>query len=702
MRQFLSYEAAGVTPVEFFEIWNGVNGSDPSYSFVDYDGASFIPRPGYTALAGLMSDVKSIAQPAITSYSASTLSSVAVYSGTFPLLTMHMVGAREGAKANSDALVLWQLTSCSQGNSCWFSINLGAGGPVTVNIPSGMSVTAVRNLTTTADVSYKQNGQQISFNVADDPIEILTDPTSADIPTSSRPLLQQTSLKLQANPGSSSYGSQVLITALVTPSTSKSKSTDNEVVSFFDGATPISSGRLASGVVSINTTSLTVGTHNLRAVYGGDANFGGSSGALSFNVGTASSNLTFQPVADQVYGTATVGVSAKSLSTGATTYSVVSGPARVTGLSPSGATLTLTGAGQVVVKATQQATASYAALTAQTSFTVAQATPKISFLPIATQTYGNRAVYVTAGSASRGAFTFSILSGPAKISGNAITPTGAGTVVIQATQAAVANYTSATATTSFNVLLKTPQMSMKSIATQVFGAAPAALSATSTSTAPIVYTIVSGPGAIVGNTVAIQGAGAIVVQASQAATTQYSAISARVHFNVNTASPKLTLGSLATQTYGGPAISLQTNSLSSGQVTYKVLTGPASVSGNNLVLNGIGFVVVQAIQAGTANYAAASAQTSFRINPGTPTLSLQPVADQSGLTAPFRVTATSNSTGAISYKVLGGPAKVSGNIVTVTGFGNVTLQAVLGASSTYVGATANTSFVVLPTAADVQ
>jgi len=59
---------------------------------------------------------------------------------------------------------------------------------------------------------------------------------------------------------------------------------------------------------------------------------------------------------------------------------------------------------------------------------------------------------VSATSASTGAVTYAVTSGPATIAGNMVTVTGTGTVVLTANQAATADFTAATATTSFMVV----------------------------------------------------------------------------------------------------------------------------------------------------------------------------------------------------------------------------------------------------------
>lgn len=156
--------------------------------------------------------------------------------------------------------------------------------------------------------------------------------------------------------------------------------------------------------------------------------------------------LTFAAIPTQTYGNAPFTVSATSASTGAVTYSVVSGPASI-----SGVTVTLTGAGTVVLSASQVASGNYGAATGTTSFVVMPLVPTLTFAAIPAQTYGNAPFTVSATSASTGAVTYAVVSGPAKISGATVTLSGAGTVVLSASQVADGNYAAATATTSFTV-----------------------------------------------------------------------------------------------------------------------------------------------------------------------------------------------------------------------------------------------------------
>jgi hypothetical protein len=102
-----------------------------------------------------------------------------------------------------------------------------------------------------------------------------------------------TTLKLKAQPSPASWGQSVTLTATLNPYTAQGHSTNGESVTFYDGTTPLGTRALASGVVTLASSTLSVGSHNLKAVYGGDANFAGStSSVLVFTVNKAASTTT--------------------------------------------------------------------------------------------------------------------------------------------------------------------------------------------------------------------------------------------------------------------------------------------------------------------------------------------------------------------------------------------------------------------------
>src|SRR5205085_11912594 len=95
----------------------------------------------------------------------------------------------------------------------------------------------------------------------------------------------------------------------------------------------------------------------------------------SFSVAKADQTITFGALANKVYGDAPFAVSATASSSLAVSFSIVSGPATI-----SGSTVTITGVGAVVVRASQAGNSLYnAAPDADQSFTVAKAEQTITF-----------------------------------------------------------------------------------------------------------------------------------------------------------------------------------------------------------------------------------------------------------------------------------------------------------------------------------
>ncbi len=459
-------------------------------------------------------------------------------------------------------------------------------------------------------------------------------------------------------------------------------------------ATSASAGPVTYTVVSgpatvsgSNVTLTGTGTVVLSASQPASGNYAATSASTSFTVAPASPTLSFAAIAGQIFGNSAFPVTATSASTGAVTYTVVSGPATV-----SGSTVTITGTGTVVLGATQAATSNYTAATATASFEVATAVPTLSFGPIPAQTFGNPAFPVSATSASSGAVTYTVVSGPATISGSTVTLTGAGTVVLSANQAASGNYAGATASASFSVAPATPTLSFTTVPSKIFGAAAFPVIASSASSGAITYSVVSGPATISGSSVTVTGVGTVVLGASQAATSNYTAATANTSFSVTPAVPTLSFASIGSQTFGNAAFPVSATSASSGAVTYTVVSGPATISGSTVTLTGAGTVVLSASQAASGNYLAATASTNFNVAPAAPNLAFAAIGSKTFGDAAFSVSATSASSGAVTYTVVSGPATISGSTVTLTGAGTVVLAANQAATDNYTAANASTSF----------
>jgi hypothetical protein len=199
-------------------------------------------------------------------------------------------------------------------------------------------------------------------------------------------------------------------------------------------------------------------------------------------------------------------------------------------------------------------TTNYTSASKNVLINVLKANQTITFNPLSNKTFGDALFNVSATSSSGLPVSFSIVSGPATISGNTITITGVGTVVVRATQAGNNNYNAAPAVDRSFVVSKANQtISFGSLSSKTFGNAPFALSATASSGLPVSFQILSGPATISGNTITITGVGTVTVRATQAGNSNYNAAaSVDQAFNVASANANILLDNLA-HIYDGTA-----------------------------------------------------------------------------------------------------------------------------------------------------
>jgi hypothetical protein len=164
LRLFISIQALGVSPVMFYRM-----SEDKDWEWVNADHK---PYPVYTAFKGLMADIATIAQPSVTSCPPCLVPTVSSYTGDFPLATASFVGAKAGDNANSILYYTWQRSYGAN----WTTVASPAAVPVSVDIPVGMMVTSVKDMVTSAAVAFAFSGKTLTYQVADNPIEVLLTP----------------------------------------------------------------------------------------------------------------------------------------------------------------------------------------------------------------------------------------------------------------------------------------------------------------------------------------------------------------------------------------------------------------------------------------------------------------------------------------------------------------------------------------------
>ncbi|MFD3001450.1 alpha/beta fold hydrolase [Pontibacter toksunensis] len=194
----------------------------------------------------------------------------------------------------------------------------------------------------------------------------------------------------------------------------------------------------ASGVV----TAVSPGTDIVEVMYKGRTIAVPVTVSPNFAVATYKNNIiNFEPIPDKSIEDSLFVLTASSTSGEPVVFSIVSGPATVFD-----DVLRINGVGKVTVKASQAGNIYFgAAPDVQTTFNVYEAkqSQSIDFPNLSNKTFGDSAFTLSASSTSNLQVSFSVVSGPAVVSGSTLTITGEGTVTIKASQEGNVTYSAA-------------------------------------------------------------------------------------------------------------------------------------------------------------------------------------------------------------------------------------------------------------------
>lgn len=156
----------------------------------------------------------------------------------------------------------------------------------------------------------------------------------------------------------------------------------------------------------------------------------------------------------------------------------------------------------------------------------------------------------------------------------------------------------------------TQTITFPAIPNKQYGDAPFLPTASASSGLPVSFTILSGPASIdpITNMLTILDIGTITVRASQAGNNIYdTAVYVTNSFSVNPGPQTITFPTISEKDIvTTPNFTLNATASSGLTVSYSIVSGPATISGNTVALTGIGTVTIRATQAGNMYYQAAT------------------------------------------------------------------------------------------------
>jgi sugar lactone lactonase YvrE len=315
----------------------------------------------------------------------------------------------------------------------------------------------------------------------------------------------------------------------------------------------------------------------------------------------------------------------------------VTGPAAI-----GGNTLTITGAGTLVVTASQAGNSDYSAAAAVSqTILVSPETPSIAWAAPTAITYGTAlsGTQLNATSTVGGVFAYSPAAGT-------VLGAGSQTLSVTFTPTDTTDYASATSTVTLTVDQATPAITWAAPAAITYGTALNAAQLNATSTVAGTFAYSPAPGIVLG-----AGSQTLSVTFTPTDTTDYTTATSTVILTVNQATPSIAWAAPAAITFGTVLSAAQLNASSTvaGAFTYSPAAGTTLTAGSHSLS-------VTFTPTDTTDYATATSTVTLTVNQATPSIAwAAPAAITYGTAlSAAQLNATSTVAGSFTYSPAAG------------------------------------------------
>ena len=448
-------------------------------------------------------------------------------------------------------------------------------------------------------------------------------------------------------------------------------------------------------------TIVGVGTSTITANQASTTNYLSATTTASLTVNQITTVLTNFSVPAKTFGSATFTlVPPTSNSDGDLTYT----SSDLTVATINDNIVTIVGAGNANITATQASTANYKSATMTALFQVNPITTVLTNFSVPAKIIGEAGfALVPPTSVSNNGFTYtSANTSVATIEGGTVTIVGLGNSIITAVQSSSTNYTSARITALFQVSLITTVLTNFVVPAKIVGNEPFSLvPPTSNTNGAFTYSSSNVLVAtIAGDVVTIVGVGSCTITAVQASTANSTSATVSASFVVTKSSPTITNFVVPEKPFGNAPFNLvppTTNG--TGAFTYTSSdTDVATIVKNVVTIVGVGTSTITAVQASTTNFTSGTITTLFKVNPATAGLTNFSVPAKTFGNAPFVLTppTTKNNTEITYTSSNEEVATIDENTVTIVGAGTSTITASQESSENYLAGTITATLTVNP------
>ena len=445
-------------------------------------------------------------------------------------------------------------------------------------------------------------------------------------------------------------------------------------------------------IISGKTVTIVgAGTTSITASQDGNENYSAATDVQQdLIVNKADQTITFDALASKTYGDPDFGLDGSADSGLEVSYS--SSDENVATVS--GNTVTIIGAGETTITASQNGNSNYnAADDVGQTLTVNKASQSISFSALDNVDLIETTEVTLSASASSGLeVDFTLDSGPATLSGDVLNLTGTGTVFVTATQSGNDNYDAADPVSrSFTVTDSQKEdqtITFDEVETKTFGDPDFTITATASSGLGVTLSSSNENVATINeNTVSIVGAGTTDITASQDGNEEYNPADPVIQtLTVEKADQTITFGELIDKTFGDADFDLEATASSGLEISYTSSDeSVATISGSTVTILGAGETTITASQVGNENYhPAIDVNHILIINKAEQTIQFNALEDVDiNQQTEITLSATSSSGLNVSFTLESGPATLNGATLTLSGTGVVSITASQSGNENY-------------------
>ena len=435
-------------------------------------------------------------------------------------------------------------------------------------------------------------------------------------------------------------------------------------------------GRILEGNLILTGTGAVV----VKAVQPGDARYAAAEAVRSFAPPKRRQKLEFDPVSGTVRVGQKVSLHAKASSGLPVSFSVISGQAAVVGDQ-----LTPEIAGIVRLRATVGGNQDFEPAEAEQNVTVAKATQTLEFKSLPQEfCVGDTRRLEAVASSGLNNISLSVVSGAAQITGDQLTATGAGPLVIRAVEPGDGRFEAATAEQSLSIAKAKQTIEFDELPRQITAGQSVGIQARASSQLPVEIELVSGPAEILARQLKVRGAGEVKLKAIQPGDENFAPAPPVVQTVHGVKTPQTISFDLGrAEVRVGDSFTLAASASSGLPVTFRISAGSAQLNGNTLVATAAGQIEVEAAQAGDEAYLAVKDRCLLRAIKRSQEIVFEPIGPQKVGGPPVLLRATASSGLPVSFTVLSGPARINGNELTVLGTGRAEIKAKQEGNDTY-------------------